>query len=203
MRRPILWTAVLCGILVTTSQAHAQAPFANNYILSLGVGGGATIPTGNGGSSVKTGVNGQAFALIQLPGFFALRFNFGYQKFDYNTANVLGATPGAREILSGVGGLQINLLHGPVRPYITAGVGAFEFKGPTDSLAATTTTSSTMSKINFGIDAGAGLAVSFGRVSAFAEGRVQNVYTKDGGFIKSAKQISVVPVTFGMAVGLF
>jgi hypothetical protein len=197
MRRLLIASAtVLCA-----STGFAQQQLANNYILSLGVGGGATIPTGNGGSSVKTGINGQAYALVQLPGFFALRFNFGYQKFDYNLNNSLGATPGTREILSGVGGLQINLLHGPVRPYITAGVGAFELKGPTDS--SVTTTSSTMSRINFGIDAGAGLALAMGRVSAFVEGRVQNVYTKDGGFIKSAKQINVVPVTFGLAVGLF
>jgi len=195
MRRFIL---VGCAAILCVSRGQAQQPLANNYILSLGVGGGATIPTGNGGSSVKTGINGQAYALVQIPGFFALRFNFGYQKFDYNLQNTLGATPGTREILSGVGALQINLLHGPVRPYLTAGVGAFDLKAPTDSASATTT-----SKINFGIDAGAGLAIRFGRVSAFAEGRVQNVYTKDGGWIKSAKQINVIPVTFGLCVGLF
>jgi hypothetical protein len=123
----------------------------------------------------------------------ALRFNFGYQKFEYQ--NVLNAPSGAQEILSGVGGLQINLLHGPVRPYLTAGVGAFDLRGLSDSSQA--------SKINFGIDAGAGLALALGRVSAFVEGRVQNVYTKNGGFIQSAKQINVIPVTFGLAVGLF
>ena len=189
---------IACATVLCASTGFAQQPLANNYILSLGIGGGATIPTGNGGSSVKTGINGQAYALVQIPGFLALRFNFGYQKFDYNINNALGAAPGTREILSGVGGLQMNLLHGPVRPYLTAGVGAFDIKAPTDSSSA-----STMSKINFGIDAGAGVALALGRVSAFVEGRVQNVYTKDGGFIKSAKQINVVPVTFGLAVGLF
>lgn len=194
MRRLLL---VVSAAILCASRGQAQQPLATNYILSLGVGGGATIPTGNGGSSVKTGINGQAYALVQIPGFLALRFDFGYQKFEYNLNNTLGATPGTRQLLSGVGGLQINLLHGPVRPYITAGVGAFDLKGPTDS------STTTMSRINFGIDAGAGLALSLGRVSAFAEGRVQNVYTKDGGFIKSAKQINVIPVTFGLAVGLF
>ena len=194
MRRLLIVGAtILCA-----TRGVAQQPLANNYILSLGIGGGATIPTGNGGNSVKTGINGQAYALVQLPGFLALRFNFGYQKFDYNPQSALTTTTGTREILSGIGGLQINLLHGPVRPYLTAGVGAFDIRGVTD-----TSTASTASKINFGVDAGAGLALVLGRVSAFAEGRVQNVYTKDGGFIKSAKQINVVPVTFGLAVGLF
>jgi len=197
MRRLLIVGAtILCA-----TRGAAQQQLQNNYILSLGVGGGATIPTGNGGNTVKTGFNGQAYALIQLPGFLALRFNFGYQKFDFNTQSALTTTAGTREILSGIGGLQINLLHGPVRPYLTAGVGAFDIRGLTDS--STTSTGSTASKINFGIDAGAGLALVLGRVSAFAEGRVQNVYTKDGGFIKSAKQINVVPVTFGLAVGLF
>lgn len=200
MRRLLLIGAtILCA-----TRGAAQQQLQNNYILSLGVGGGATIPTGNGGNTVKTGINGQAYALIQLPGFLALRFNFGYQKFDYNTQSALTTTTGTREILSGIGGLQINLLHGPVRPYLTAGVGAFDIRGLADtSTAATTSAASTASKINFGIDAGAGLALALGRVSAFVEGRVQNVYTKDGGFIKSAKQINVVPVTFGLAVGLF
>ena len=186
MRRLLLVGATI----ICASRGSAQT---TNYILSVGVGGGASIPTGNGGNTVKTGVNGQAYALVQLPGFLALRFNFGYQKFEYQ--NVLNAPSGAQEILSGVGGLQINLLHGPVRPYLTAGVGAFDLRGLSDSSQA--------SKINFGIDAGAGLALALGRVSAFVEGRVQNVYTKNGGFIQSAKQINVIPVTFGLAVGLF
>ena len=193
---------IACATVLFASRGIAQQP--SSYILSLGIGGGATIPVNNisptGGSIVKTGMNGQAYALVQLPGFLALRFNVGYQKFDYQ--NVLGTTPGSREIYSGVGGLQINLLRGPVRPYITAGVGAFDIRGITDTTTSTSA-SSTMSRINFGVDAGAGLAVVMGRVSAFAEGRVQNVYTKDGGFIKSAKQINVIPVTFGLAVGLF
>ncbi|HTD61593.1 MAG TPA: hypothetical protein VK679_13165 [Gemmatimonadaceae bacterium] len=195
MRRLLL---IVGATILCATRGAAQQQLQNNYILSLGVGGGATIPTGNGGNTVKTGYNGQAYALIQLPGFLALRFNFGYQKFDYNGQSALTTAAGTREILSGIGGLQINLLHGPVRPYLTAGVGAFDIRGLTDS-----STTSTASKINFGIDAGAGLALVLGRVSAFAEGRVQNVYTKDGGFIKSAKQINVVPVTFGLAVGLF
>jgi hypothetical protein len=74
-------------------------------------------------------------------------------------------------------------------------VGAFDLRGLSDSTQA--------SKINFGIDAGAGLALALGRVSAFVEGRVQNVYTRNGGWIQSAKQINVIPVTFGLAVGLF
>jgi len=38
-------------------------------------------------------------------------------------------------------------------------------------------------------------------VSAFGEGRVQNVYTNDGGVI-NRKSITQVPVNFGILIGL-
>ena len=39
--------------------------------------------------------------------------------------------------------------------------------------------------------------MKLGRLSAFVEGRVQNVYTKDTGVINS-KDIRAVPVSFGL-----
>jgi hypothetical protein len=55
--------------------------------------------------------------------------------------------------------------------------------------------------VHFGVDGGAGLAISIGRVSVFTEGRVQNIYTNDTGVIKR-KSITQVPVTFGILIGL-
>lgn len=179
------------------------------YILSLGFSGGMAVPTGNGSTNVKNGVGGRGFLLVQLPGGFpVLRFDLGYQRFDLKNA-LLGqetggplASTGTNRILSGVGGLTINLLHGPVRPYLTAGIGGFQVKTTVDSAAAGGIPSS-RSNFNFGVDGGAGLAVNLGRVSAFTEGRVENVYTKDAGFIRSAKSIQSVLVSFGLTVGLF
>ncbi len=65
-----------------------------------------------------------------------------------------------------------------------------------DSASATTT-----SKVHFGIDGGAGLAVTIGRISAFTEGRVQNIYINDTGVI-NRKSITQVPVTVGILIGL-
>jgi hypothetical protein len=45
--------------------------------------------------------------------------------------------------------------------------------------------------------AGAGLGLRLGRVTAYAEGKVQNVYSNQG-VIKSAKQINAVPVSVGL-----
>lgn len=178
------------------------------YILSLGFSGGMAVPTGNGSTNVKSGVAGRGFVLLQLPaGLPTLRFDLGYQRFNLKNAllgsvgaDPLGAT-GTNQVLSGVGGLTINLLHGPVRPYLTAGIGGFQVKTNIDSSSFGGPVS--RSQFNFGIDGGAGLALNFGRVGAFTEGRVQNVYTKNGGFIKSAKSIQSVLVSAGLTVGLF
>jgi opacity protein-like surface antigen len=216
MRVPFVHTALalVTAASLAASAAAQELPVQpavtqpKRYTLSLGFSGGMAVPTGNGSTNVKNGVGGRGFVLIQLPGGFpALRFDVGYQRFDLKNA-LLGqegadplGTTGTNRILSGVGGLTINLLHGPVRPYLTAGLGAFSVKTTIDSSSLGGPTA--RSNFNFGVDGGAGLAVSLGRVSAFGEGRVENVYTKDAGFIKSAKSIQSVLVSFGLTVGVF
>jgi hypothetical protein len=185
--------ALIATALFCTSTARAQS---HSHILSLGFGGGVTVPTGAYKDAVKSGFNGQTYVLVHLGPLPALRFNLAFQKFNYKDA--LGLTGGGTSaILSGTGGLQINLLRGPVRPYITAGLGAFDVRSTVDSVSGTT-----QSKVNFGIDGGAGLAFTLGRhIDAFIEGKVQNVYTRNGGFT-SSKSIQTVPVTFGILFGL-
>ncbi len=186
--------ALLLALAATFSVSSAGAQ-RRTPLLSIGFGGGVTVPTGNAKDAYRSGVNGQGFLLVRLGPLPALRFNLAYQKFDYKQA--LGLGDAYTNILSGTGGLSINLLPGPVRPYITAGLGAFDVRSVSDS----TTGGQTTSKVHFGIDGGAGLAISFGRVSAFAEGRVQNIYTNDGG-VANAKSIQAIPVTFGILIGL-
>ena len=74
----------------------------------------------------------------------------------------------------------------------TAGVGAFNVHqeitgGPTEISESST---------KFGIDGGGGLALKLGRLEAFIEGRVQNVYTEQG--MIDSKTIRAIPVTFGI-----
>lgn len=189
-------------LLTTVPPTVASAQF---YHVTLGVGGGLTIPTGNSTTPIQTGFNGQAYVLVRLLPFLpVLRFNLGYSHYSFKDAldSAVGAgySGKSRQVLSGLGELSIPLFKvGPVRPYIMAGLGAFDVRTNADSA----TIGKSQTSFNFGIDGGGGLSVALGRVSAFAEGRVQNVYTKSGGFIKSAKQIQAVPVSFGLAVGLF
>jgi opacity protein-like surface antigen len=194
--------ATLCTLAVAASTAAAQRSDAGSmgsrpHAVSIGFGGGASVPTGDAKDVLKTGINGQGFVLLHLPaGLPTLRLNLGYQKFDFKDA--LAGGDANQEILSGVGGVSFNLLGGPVRPYITAGVGAFNVKTTLETAARE---DASTSKTNFGIDGGAGVAVSFGRLSGFVEGRLQNVYTRDAGIIDT-KSIRAVPVTFGLLVGL-
>ncbi len=185
-----LLAAGIVTILFPLSIAEAQVP--ESRLLRVGFGGGMSVPTSEAGDALDNGINGQAYLLVD-PGFgFPLRFNLGYQKFDYKDALSGGAT-GESTILSGIGGLTFDLISlGPVRPYITAGVGAFNVKQQMDGLAGEGSASST----RFGIDGGAGLGLTIGRLEAFLEGRVQNVYTDEG--VIDSSSIRSVPVTFGI-----
>ena len=192
------------GVLLLTSVPPTVAS-GQFYHVTLGVAGGLTVPTGNSTTPIQTGFNGQAYVLVRLLPFLpVLRFNLGYSHYAFKDALDSAAGAGyngkSRQVLSGLGELSLPLFKiGPVRPYVLAGVGAFHVRTSADSAAV----GKTQTSFNFGIDGGGGLSLALGRFSAFAEGRVQNVYTKAGGFIKSAKQIQAVPVSFGLAVGLF
>ena len=196
--RPLRRLAVVSLLVVAAfalTARHAAAQY-RQPIPSIGFGGGAIVPVGKAQSDFKSGYTGQGFLPVHLGPLPAIRINLAFQKFDYKEA--LGIPNGHSNVFSGTGGLQINLLPGPVRPYITAGLGAFSVRSVSDSVAGTITTTS---KIHFGIDGGAGIALRFGRVSAFGEGRVQNIDTNDTG-VMNRKSVTQVPVLFGILVGL-
>jgi opacity protein-like surface antigen len=148
-------------------------------------------------------VNGAGFVLVNLfgAGLPSLRFAFTYDRFDYKPTVANGAVgststtnPGSSQIFGGTGGIKIHLVPGPVSPFVMAGVGAFNVR---DLVNATSGAQTTFSKTNFGVDGGGGIELKLGRLSAFAEGRIQNVFTQSTGLIKR-NSIQSVPVTFGI-----
>ena len=89
-------------------------------------------------------------------------------------------------------GLSLDLIQsGPIRPYVTAGIGAFRVSSDFEGGGSAADASST----EFGIDGGAGVAIRIGRLEGFVEAR-QNVYTEAG--LTDASSIRSVPVTFGI-----
>lgn len=188
MRR--LMIAVTTALVAGAGVAAAQMPgmgMPARRLIRVGFGGGMSVPTQHAADALKTGVNGQAYLLIDTGILPPLRFNLGYQRFSFNDA-LAGSGDATSSILSGVGGFSINLITlGPVRTYVTAGLGAFNISQTSAGGGSTT---------KFGIDGGGGLSLRLGRFEAFVEGRVQNVYT-DAGFINE-KNIQSIPVTFGI-----
>lgn len=194
---------VIAAICIVSVATRADAQFgtaqSEHHLIRIGFGGGASVPTSNAGDVFKTGVNGQGYLLIDPGlGFPAIRLNLGYTRFNFKDAVLGGSnTTGQTDILSGVGGLTLPLFSlGPIRPYVTAGVGAFNVKDSFEGAALGGSATGSQSKLRFGIDGGAGLSLKLGRIEAFAEGRVQNVYTDQGAI--NPKNIQSIPVTFGI-----
>ena len=194
-------------LLVVVGSSGAPAQFAQaaagpeRHFVRVGFEGGVVVPTSDAANALKTGVHGQGFLLLNLAGF-PLRLALGYQHFDLKqaltnattgTGTTGSTTTGTSTQLGGIAGTQFDLFQGPVRPYILAGVGGFNINDVVNTPSGQTSASA----FKFGIDGGAGLALSLGRLSAFVEGRVQNVYTNSGGLINT-KSIQSIPVSFGI-----
>jgi opacity protein-like surface antigen len=179
----------LATIFLQVTSAAAQRP--DHTLIRVGFGGGFSVPTSNAGDVLDNGFNGQAYLLIDPGVGMPFRFNIGYQKFDFKDSFAGPASEST--ILSGIGGLTLDLVPiGPVWPYLTAGVGAFNVKRTIDGIS----NGSSESNTRFGIDVGAGLKLAIGRLDAFIEGRVQNVYTDEG--VIESNSIRSIPVTFGI-----
>jgi hypothetical protein len=183
----VLTTLALAGPL-----AGQGLEMPTRRLVRIGFGGGVVVPTSHAADVLENGINGQAFVLLD-PGLgFPLRFNLGYQRFD-RAAVQQALAAGQTTLLSGTAGLDMNLIRvGPLRLYLNAGLGAFALSD--DVEGGTSGESST--DIRFGIDGGGGLALRLGRLDAFIEGRVQNVYTENGAIDR--RDIRAVPVTFGI-----
>ncbi|HEY2375132.1 MAG TPA: outer membrane beta-barrel protein [Gemmatimonadaceae bacterium] len=190
MRTSLALQLALSSILLIQAES-LRAQMSDQHLVRVGFAGGVVVPTANARNAFKTGVQGQGFLLVNLGGF-PLRLNLGYQHFDLAQALQASQT-GSSNILGGVAGTQIDLVPGPVRPYLLAGLGGFNVM---NSLTAPSGQSTSTSQFNFGLDGGAGLAINIGRLSAFVEGRVQNVYTQHGA--TNLKSIQSVPVSFGI-----
>lgn len=186
-----LATLVLCLI---APAAHAQAGLGlgSNRLVSFGVGGGMSMPVSDASQAFKNGFNAQGFVRFNLPVLpVKPRLDLGYSRFDLDDAQ-LGAT-GTGQILSGLANVQVFVIPaGPVRPYVVAGLGAYNMKTETDG-----TSAASASDTRFGINGGAGVVVRLGGlVSAYLEGRLDNVYTQAG--LIDTQQVRVVPITFGV-----
>ena len=190
MRSLVRAIAVLSVLVSTPLAASAQVGLAERFV-TVGVGGGLSVPVSDAGSAFKNGVHLQGFARLNMPSLPVMpRFDLNYSRFNLDDAQV--GVPGTSQILAGLANLQLSVLPlGPVRPYLIAGVGAYNMKTSTEGVSPASVTHT-----EFGINGGAGVALRLGKLHGFAEGRVDNVFTEKG--MIDSQQIQVVPVTFGL-----
>ena len=194
--------SIVFGLALSTAAVPLSAQLPGMGLLSnrkplvqVGFGGGMSVPTSNAKEAFENGVHGRGFLMFNIPGLPSFRFDLSATKFDWKEA-----LPGAPEtmtgeslVLGGLGNISINLLKGPIRPYVMAGLGAFHIR---NQLQTSGEPDESSSQTRFGVDGGAGLAFKIKRLEMFVEGRVQNVYTERG--MIDTKSIQTVPVTFGI-----
>ena len=189
--------AVLVSGLLLASTASAQIPGPAGKMVQFGLGGGVSVPVGNAQDALKEGFHVRGFVKVRPPAFpVSLRGALGYQKFGLDASQLPTGTEGTGNILSGLGGISIGKSVGPLRPYVTASLGAFRIESTVDQNGNETSAHET----KFGIDAGVGLEFKLLSLKGFVEGRLENVYT-DQGFDSSLLESTstrIVPVTFGL-----
>ncbi len=204
----------LLGLLAALAPAllHAQAlpeAPASERPITIGIAGGVSVPRqGATASTLRAGLHTQGFVLVRLPaGLPPLRFNVDYTRQRLSARRVAGTDAAARtadvdptaaiasapSILAGVVGTKVDLLRGPVRPYLVVGVG-----GSTIGADVAADGADADRTLALGLDGGAGISVRLGALRAFAETRLQNVYTQRKGLV-DARSIQQFPVTFGLS----
>ena len=185
--RSMVVLAVLASIPVTAS---AQVGVVKRLV-TVGVGGGMSVPVSDAGDAFNNGFHMQGFARLNVPKLPVMpRFDLNFSHFAFDGAQT--GVPGTSQILAGLANLQISVLPlGPVRPYVIAGLGAYHLATQTEGLTPTS-----VAGTHFGINGGAGVSLHLGMINGYVEGRVDNVYTEKG--VIDTDQIKVVPVTFGL-----
>jgi opacity protein-like surface antigen len=185
-----LLSCVAASMLLLSSAAGAQS----SRPVAFGFGGGMSVPVSNAKDAFKTGFHGQAMVQWKGPGLpIGLRGTLGYERMGLKS--LTPGLDGNGSILSGLANVTLGVSAGPLRPYVIAGLGAFNTR--TDVSGA-----SGASKTQFGIDGGAGVEFKLGPASGFIEGKLQNIFTDQGwsSALGSAKEFStrIIPVTFGV-----
>lgn len=205
--RTIFSAAALAAALTTPAAAQVRmTQQGSGRPVSIAIGGGASVPIGSYRDALKAGWNGQGSLIFNFAGFpLALRADLNYNKFTFK--NDLPFSPGGstgaittsdditQQILGGLANITIPFHIGPISPYVTAGLAAFNIK---TKLSDAVPGAEDQSDTKFAVNGGAGISLKLLGASAFIEAKLNNVYT-DKKFIsnKELKSLQFVPVTFG------
>jgi opacity protein-like surface antigen len=179
---------VVCVAALALTLAFVATATAMERPFKIGFGGGVSVPVSDAKSAFDNGFHAKAMFQWKTPALpIALGGSLGYEKFDLKSLTA-GST-GSGRILSALGNVSYEFPVGPIKPYVTAGLGAFNMNSSVDGVSGTAQT-------KFGIDGGLGVKFNLGSISAFAEAKIENIYTDQG--LAQSFNTQVVPVTFGV-----
>lgn len=175
--------AIAATAAITAATAGAQGVSAAKPV-SIGVSGGASIPTGDLSNNINTGwnLNGHiGLAAPTLP--VSLRGDVGY--------NNWGAKAGGSEHMWNLTGNAVFTVPNPtgVSPYIIGGLGAYKpgysYQGVSGN-----------SNWNFGFNVGAGVNLPLSGFNTFIEAKYVQVNTN--ALTLNGSNAHFVPITFGV-----
>ena len=189
-------TATTAGLLLlaTSVFAPARASLAQKLQrpVSIGVGGGASMPMGASGDQLIFGWHALGTLALGVPRVpIGLRLDVAYDQFQFERA-LLGAAgpPGSQRVVSFSVNPVIELPSdaSQVKPYFIAGVGSYS-QGCTES------SSACKSSTNFGWNVGGGAKFQLFGLHAFAEGRYHRTAEKTS---VSNLSTQYLPITLGL-----
>ncbi len=165
--------------------AGAQGVTSATKPFSLGISGGASIPTGDLSQFANTGYNVGGHVALGTP---ALPISFrGDVNYDNFGAKGTGSSNAHIWSYTANAVYEVPTMTG-IRPYVIGGIGGFT---PGASYTSGGTTVTATSGTKFGFDVGGGLTIPLSGFNAFVEARY-NRYNDGGG------TTSFVPITFGV-----
>jgi opacity protein-like surface antigen len=182
--------------------AFAEEPVAR--LVSVGLGGGVSVPVGDVKGAFDSGFNGHGFVKFHLPAFpIQPRLDLVFQKMDVKDAAALESqfapstyVGGSQQEFGGLAQAQFDVIKaGPIKPYLVAGLGVSSFK---TSLDTDTGSTASQNQTEFTVSGGGGVLAKLGPVSAYVEGRVNNIV--NNGTVIDVNSIKTVPISFGIVL---
>lgn len=182
-----LSTIVTIAVIAASSAsvAGAQGVTSATKPFSLGISGGASIPTGDLSDYTNTGYNVGGHVALGTPAL-PISFrgdvnydNFGAKGSGNSNAHIWSYTANAV--------YEVPTMTG-IRPYVIGGIGGFT---PGASYTSGGTTISANSSTQFGFDVGGGITIPLSGFNTFIEARYNR-------FNANGSTTSFVPITFGI-----
>ena len=167
MKRRVV-AIVLVSLFALSASARAQVP----RLWHVGFAGGMSLPVSDARDALKNGFHGQGFLGIDIPKLpLGLRAALDYERFDLKGLGT--GTTGTGTLLGGMANGLWHFPAGPVKPYLSAGLGGFNVKSEIDSSGA----SVSASKIHFAVNAGEGVAMAYRAGAQLMNAEFSNTYT--------------------------